>query len=128
MYSSDSLHHLNHSFSFVFSLLSNSLMCLCILKEKNLQIRQYSYVLVIQCLADVLSAFCFFLVSPRIIMVEGQLVFVVTGILCNIKAVPVFGSNLDFKYLAFSTYPFAMLMVLLCIPISFWFRYNLICR
>lgn len=127
MISCISLHHLNHTLAFVSSLFWNSLMCLCLYGEKNQQIKQYSYALVIQCIADVISATCFYLCSPRPVMVDGEFLFVLTGWFSKVGDVKIFDFVLSFKYIAVSLFPFSMLLVLMCIPISFWYRYNLIC-
>lgn len=128
MMSLEVFHSYNHGIAFLSSLLSNSLMCICLFSERNIQIRPYSNVLIIQCSADLLSATFFYLCSPRTLMLNGELIFVVTGVFSVIGDIKVVGVTVNFKYIAFSTYSFSMLVAFVCIPLNFWFRYNIICR
>lgn len=118
----------NHFMVLVISLVANFCLALCIYVEKNTHIRHYRLVLIMQCFADIFATISLYLLSPRCVMIDGNLVTIFTGFWSKFDTVFLFGRSVEIKYIIFILYPLGVLAALLCIPLNFRSRYALICR
>lgn len=122
----DTLNTINHRAALAASLIGNLFLCLCLYSKKHREIAAYRTVLTIQCAADIISGILYYSIGLHCTVVDGESIVLITGPWSYLDNVNIFGVPL--KYYVFSAYPMATYVVILCVPLNFYFRYYLICR
>lgn len=125
---SEPLIHYSHIIALICCFIFNSILILCMLKEKHHQIKMYCKLLYLQCTCDMIAGVFYYFGAGRFIMVEGIFYVFYIHPWLKVDSVNFFGWEIPPNWFGAYTYLFPTGLPILFVPLSFYFRYLQLCR